>query len=227
MSLILALDTATSRCGCALMAGQHVLARVGADIGKGHAEVLMGQIEDLFDAAGVAVGDVTRIGVSCGPGSFTGIRVGVAVARGLALALAVPALGISRFAATDHLVRRVSPGNASTIVLPAFGDVLYAQHFDAEGRPMGEAFQATMMAMVAALPDGHVLSGTAAADMTQAIAAGTGRLPRIVEVDPRDEIDAIAALARDAVEGRFMPPVPLYLRAPDAKPQTNFALPRR
>ncbi len=96
--LLLAIDTAGPACAVALLRGEdgtaEILARSSEAIGNGHAERLMPMIEAALAEAGVAFADLDRIAVTTGPGSFTGVRVGVAAARGLALALDIPAVGI-------------------------------------------------------------------------------------------------------------------------------------
>lgn len=102
---ILALDTASSWCAAAVYESgcdlghdsgtAAVLAEVSENIGKGHAEVLMGYIERVITQSGIAMSDLDRVAVNVGPGSFTGVRIGVSAARGFALALDRPAIGIS------------------------------------------------------------------------------------------------------------------------------------
>jgi tRNA threonylcarbamoyladenosine biosynthesis protein TsaB len=94
--LTLAIDCSARFCAVALHdAGEgRIVASASPDIGRGHAEKLPAVLEEVLADAGVDLSQVGRIGVTIGPGSFAGIRVGVAFARGLALALDVPALGV-------------------------------------------------------------------------------------------------------------------------------------
>ncbi len=96
--IVLALDTAGVDCAAALYDSEtgRVLAEVCETIGKGHAERLMAMIDEALAASGLALADLDRVAVTVGPGSFTGIRVGVAAARGLALALGIEAVGSPR-----------------------------------------------------------------------------------------------------------------------------------
>ncbi|WP_407049013.1 tRNA (adenosine(37)-N6)-threonylcarbamoyltransferase complex dimerization subunit type 1 TsaB [Methyloraptor flagellatus] len=98
--LVLALDTALDACACAVLDHGAALARVTAEtdvIGRGHAERLMDLIAATLDRAGVALTAIDRFAVSVGPGSFTGIRVGVAVARGFAVATGRPVSAFHRW----------------------------------------------------------------------------------------------------------------------------------
>ena len=84
------------------------LGRAVLDIGKGHAEILMDVIAEALGAAGIAFAGLGAVAVSVGPGSFTGVRVGVSAARGLALALKIPAVGVSTLEALAAETRVVS-----------------------------------------------------------------------------------------------------------------------
>src|SRR3990170_5661870 len=97
--IVLALDTALEACSVALGNGDRLLARRYEECGKAHAERLMPMIEAALGEASLDISAVTRIGVTVGPGSFTVLRTGLAAARGLALALSCPAIGITTCAA--------------------------------------------------------------------------------------------------------------------------------
>ena len=85
---VLALDTALAACSAAVLDSRHgILASVSLPMRRGHAEALLPTINHVMDDAGVAFSDLDRIAVTVGPGSFTGLRVGVSAARGIALAV--------------------------------------------------------------------------------------------------------------------------------------------
>src|SRR4051812_18694458 len=96
--LVLAIDTAGPDCAVALARFDadriEILARGAESIGRGHAERLLPIIESVLSQAGCSFHDLDRVAVTVGPGSFTGVRVGIAAARGLALALNIPAVGV-------------------------------------------------------------------------------------------------------------------------------------
>src|SRR5690606_8172147 len=107
---LLAIDTAANLCAACVydtQAGER--GRAVLDLGKGHAEHLMAVIEEALTAAGCAYTDLEAVAVSVGPGSFTGVRVGVSAARGLALALGIPAVGVSTLEALAAEARGDAP----------------------------------------------------------------------------------------------------------------------
>ncbi|MCP8897281.1 tRNA (adenosine(37)-N6)-threonylcarbamoyltransferase complex dimerization subunit type 1 TsaB [Shinella daejeonensis] len=213
--IVLAIDTAGAGCYAALYdsAEDRVLGVAGADIGRGHAERLMGIIDAALAAAGLVLADVGRIAVTVGPGSFTGIRVGVATARGLALALAVPAVGVSSLAA---LARERSGGRPLLAIMDAKRDEAYCQAFDAAGRPLGEP-------ELLPVGEAHARAWAFEGDVT-----GSGAPPAAGDAGDGNDTIPIATVARI---GAVLDPAvalarPLYLRGPDAKPQAGFALRR-
>ena len=93
--LVLAFDTSAAHCAAALLCGDQIVATRSEALARGQAERLFPMLEELLSESGRSWTDVTRIGVGVGPGNFTGIRISVAAARGLALSLGVPAIGVS------------------------------------------------------------------------------------------------------------------------------------
>ncbi|TGN47811.1 tRNA (adenosine(37)-N6)-threonylcarbamoyltransferase complex dimerization subunit type 1 TsaB, partial [Paracoccus liaowanqingii] len=92
--IVLGFDTSAAHCAAALLQGGALVAARHEDMAKGQAERLMPMLEELLVEAGLGWRDLDVIGVGTGPGNFTGIRVGVAAARGLAVALRIPAIGV-------------------------------------------------------------------------------------------------------------------------------------
>ncbi|MFC5584977.1 tRNA (adenosine(37)-N6)-threonylcarbamoyltransferase complex dimerization subunit type 1 TsaB [Nitratireductor kimnyeongensis] len=222
---ILAIDTAAALCAaCVLdtqtdeMLGRHVL-----DLGKGHAEHVMSVIEGALQAAGLGYDALGAVAVSVGPGSFTGVRVGVSAARGLALALKVPAIGISTLEALGAEARDTLPGRTVLVALGQRAPSLFAAGFDSEGRVLLEpqSQSAQWLAGWASI-ENAVVYGVAAELVAE---AGSPALD-IQTAGATADILTFARLAATK-EGSGEPPKPLYLRAPDAAPQQNFALPRR
>lgn len=223
---ILAIDTAAEWCAACLFddGSGRVLGAEARDIGKGHAEALMGVIGAALDQAGASFRDVDAIAVAVGPGSFTGVRIGVATARGLALALKVPATGVGTLEALAFEAGPLARGRPVLAVLDARREEFYAALYGPDGD-------------VHAAPAILDLSGVAAlAGLMKPLIVGSGarQAAEAAGLDP----DAIAladrrtatieSFARLAARKGFGGgrPTPLYLRGPDARPQDGFALPR-
>ncbi|MEM6759301.1 MAG: tRNA (adenosine(37)-N6)-threonylcarbamoyltransferase complex dimerization subunit type 1 TsaB [Pseudomonadota bacterium] len=101
--LVLGFDTSGAYCAAAIVRGDQVIAAHAEDMARGQAERLVPLLEELLAQAGVTWQELSALAVGIGPGNFTGIRIGVATARGLALGLACPAIGVSGFAARRFL----------------------------------------------------------------------------------------------------------------------------
>jgi tRNA threonylcarbamoyl adenosine modification protein YeaZ len=121
-ALVLGFDTSAAHCAAALLSGDTVLVSRAEEMGRGQAERLMPLLEDLLAEAGAAWRDLDRLGVGIGPGNFTGIRISVAAARGLSMALEIPAVGVSGF---DVIAHAHVPGHVPA--LPAPRDQLYVR----------------------------------------------------------------------------------------------------
>ena len=104
---VLGFDTSGGYCAAALVSGREVLTFKTELMARGQAERLMGLLQDVLDEAGQDWGALDRIGVGIGPGNFTGIRISVAAARGLALGLGIPAIGVTSF---DAILQAGRPG---------------------------------------------------------------------------------------------------------------------
>lgn len=217
--IILALDTAGVDCAAALYdSGRNTMLGEASDmIGKGHAEHLMGIVDRAMDKAGLALSAVDRIAVTIGPGSFTGIRVGVAAARGFALSLGVPAVGITTLAVMAEAQRQKTPGRPVLTAMDAKRNEIYLQAFNADGEPLDEARAVTVeeAQTVAAAFDGEITGSATPLLKPDAIGDHANHFP----------ISLVARLGADA-DPSAGKPKPLYLRGPDAKPQAGFAIAR-
>ena len=220
---ILAIDTAANLCAACIFdteAGE--LGRAVLDLGKGHAEHLMSTIDEALTAAGTNYTGLDLVAVSVGPGSFTGIRVGVAAARGLALSLDIPSVGVTTLDAMAEEARRNFAGKAVLSAIDARRDQLYVAIFDDAGQcSFGPAIATLEDAAAMLLPD-MVLTGSAA----EMIAEQAGGNAVIAGTSPTADISIYAALAAE-MDPTSGPPRPLYLRGADAKPQQGFAVERR
>jgi tRNA threonylcarbamoyl adenosine modification protein YeaZ len=219
---VLAIDTALAACAVAARARDGGLTVDEAIIGVGHAEHLIPQIDAVLGQAGLAPADLGRVVAVVGPGSFTGIRAGLAAARGLGLALGIPVVGVTTLEALAAEARDLAPGRAVVAVLDARRDEVYAQAFTADGAPASPPALLTRAA-AAKLAAGHdaVLIGSGAALVAE-------HLPdaKIAGPQPQAAITTILAIgAARAVPDR--PPGPLYIRGADAKVPQNAAIARR
>ena len=135
---LLAIDTALEACsvGVAAAGGAPVLR--SEIIGRGHAERLFGMVSSAMAEAGVAFPALDRIAVTTGPGSFTGIRVGIAAARGLALVVGCPVIGIGTLPLVAAAARDGHGPRPVLAVLDAKRDEVYAQAFDPAGVPLSD-----------------------------------------------------------------------------------------
>ena len=212
---VLAIDTTGPACSIALAdfgEGENVLGAIVEPMQRGHAEALVPMIDRLFRETGVPAASVERIAVTVGPGSFTGLRVGVSAARALALALGVPAVGVSVFEAIRE--RLGVPGTALAIALDARRDEIYLQSFDSGGQA-GTPVVVTAQEAAAMIPPGARVVGTAAALL------GHEAGPDVFLLDP-----VAVARAGSRLDPAGFPPHPLYLRKPDAKPQAHASVAR-
>lgn len=124
----LAFDTSAAHVAAALFLGGQLVGKTVEAMAKGQAESLFPILEKLLHENGIGFGDLTRIGVGVGPGNFTGIRISVAAARGLALSLNIPAIGVNNFEATA-----LGHARPVTVEISAPRDNAYFQTLTAAG----------------------------------------------------------------------------------------------
>lgn len=202
--MILAFDTCLTACSAAILDGETVLGARSEAMPRGHQERLAPLVRELMAEAGVGFPDLTRVGVTIGPGSFTGLRVGLAFAKGLSAALGIPAVGVGSLEALAQpykgRVFAVLDAKRGQVYLQAFADGAAVSAPDA--LPIETA--AARLAELA--PD--ILVGTGAALLAEMRPSA-----QAIAVDHADPA-AIAALGASRSP---TPPRPLYLRAPDAK----------
>lgn len=197
---ILAFDTSAAHCAAALLHGGTIVTRTD-EMAKGQAEHLMPMLEEMLAEANLSWADLDGIGVGIGPGNFTGIRISVAAARGLALGLGKKAIGVSTLDALSFNLPGVitclkAPRNRAYVQMNGVAalcditkDDLPKLHPQAETSVVGDA--ATDVAHVLGLP----------------------------VLQPRHSvIEAIARIAALGLQSATKPPAPLYLREADAAP---------
>jgi tRNA threonylcarbamoyladenosine biosynthesis protein TsaB len=224
---VLAIDTALEACAAGVfdLEGRDPLASESRPMGRGHAEALMPLLARVMDAAGVDFSELDRIAVTVGPGSFTGLRVGIAAARGLALATGKPAVGVSTLAA--QAAPHCTGDETRTVVaaIDAHHDLVYVQIFGSDRRELVAPALLASAEAVRAIPPGQaILVGSGAALLAAQWPATLA--PPIIDARRFPELTWIARLGAAADAARAVPK-PLYLRAADARPQDAARLPRR
>ena len=221
--LILAIDTALDACAAAVLdtdAGR-IIAQESLPMKRGHAEALMPLIARVMKASGVAFAALDRIAVTTGPGSFTGLRVGLSAARGIALAASKPVVGLTTLTAYaapligensehpiiaaidarhDHVYFQVVSGNGGSLVKPRVASIAEALESARFGTPLlvGNAARILADRWPADAPPPFQVDAQAAPDITWVAWVGA------------------------AVSPETAPARPYYLRAPDAKPPKDL-----
>lgn len=214
--LTLALDTANDRLAVALAGDGRTIARSEA-ITRGHAERLFPLVDELLAAADAEIDQVTRIAVNVGPGSFTGIRIAVAAARGLGLALGIPVVGIDALRLIAASLGEPAQGPILSAIDARRGEI-YAALYGPKGDVLEAPFVADAENVLARIGDqAAILAGSGAAILAHQAAISGRRVPPVDAMTATDPL-ALARLGSLADPALALPR-PLYLRAPDAKPQ--------
>jgi len=225
---VLAIDTALAACSAAVFDTAHggVIAGESLPMTRGHAEVLLPLLQRVMDQADVAYSDIDRIAVTTGPGSFTGLRVGIAAARGIALAANKPIVGLTTLSAYAAPHMAVDDRFMVVAAIDARHAHVYLQVFSPGGRTFTAPRLVTLReAVQAAAAAPACIVGSAAQTVADALSE-TGALPVIVDGRPAPDIAWVARMGAVVPQDQS-PPKPQYLRAPDAQPQHAAQLPRR
>lgn len=198
--MLLIIDTATAACSAALAEGERLLGERHEIVGRGHAETVMAMIADLLGPR-----RPSAILVDCGPGSFTGLRVGLAAAHGLAIGWQVPIAGYSSLAA---IAAEAGPGRKLAIALAGGHGQVFVQSYGQDPLAALDALRSLPPSEAAAVIDAPLVLGSGAQALVSARGWGEAidRLPRA----------ACARLLPPPL--RSLPARPIYGRAPDAKP---------
>ncbi len=209
---VLVIDTALGACTVAVFDEDRPLAVRHELMSKGHSERLGGLARDVMAEAGLGFEGLDRIGVTVGPGSFTGLRVGLAFAQGLGEALDRPVVGISTL---EALARSLDLDEESRIAaaIDARRGQVYLQTFGAVGTERPQALDVKAALAVLSQTDGWIVVGTGA----EVLGLAASDAERVV--NPSPQALAVLTIAADPEQS---PPRPLYLRAPDATPPTRL-----
>lgn len=197
----LAIECASEACSVALFDDGRLVAHAHRLQGRGHAESLIPMIADLPDK-----GRADRILVSRGPGSFTGVRIGIAAARALGIAWQAEVLGYPTLALVAAIARAKFPDQPVSIAMRGGHGEVFVQNFDAAGMPQGEAV--SLAPDPAALFCQHgVIAGTMAQEIVSLKGAG---LAEVIHPDARNVLELPSALVAPDT-------APVYGRGPDAR----------
>lgn len=225
--LVLALDTTTREGSCALVRDGRVLREQGSDATKPQASRLPGDLAALLEHQGLTLAEIDVYAVSTGPGSFTGLRVGIATMQGLAFAAGKPLIGISALDALHEYARvHVQVHRAGAAAVPtrvatwvdAWRGEIYAALYE-DGREVeapSVAHPAELLPLLAGRPT--LFIGDAAATHAAAIGAALGGQATIADPVAPLLAGTIARLATNAALAGALPPPhairPLYVRRP-------------
>jgi len=195
----LAIDTAAPRLNLALLRADGVVDTLVEEIAKGHAEILFDRLARLLDRNGLDYAAIERVAVTTGPGSFTGLRIGLSAARGLGVALKLPVLGIPSLLA----VSLSATSGPVAVLIDARREEAYFERFATPGVVTDGPRLLPMVQARAAIPAGAT----------------------VIE----DYVVDIGAMARfaAAADPALYPPHATYVRDADAKPQDAARIPRR
>lgn len=229
--IALTFDTSAHLCAAALYDGteDRIIAETSQDIGRGHAERLFVMLGELLAAARITYGDIGRICCAAGPGSFTGVRVGLASAKGLGLGLRVPVFGLNNLEALKEFAAESGqpPDRGPVLVaVNARRDAAYCQYFAEPDRelPAGAFLFEHGGGRLPGSPFSREVALCGSAAVRLAGEHGLdGPLLHELATAPVGTLARLAAKNRDSL----LPPEPIYLRAADAKPQSGFAVARQ
>lgn len=240
--ILLAIETAGSRCSAAVARAGRVLAAESRSLRHGHGEVLMPMVDRVMTEAALSPRDLDIVAAAIGPGGFTGIRVGLAAARGIALATGARLIGVSGFAAVAHGLGGerglgAATGASLLVALDSRREDLYVQLLALNDKaPLAQPWAAlpddlrrlvgeARVSMPPLLIVGPLLIAGDAADAAAAALQGCIAVD-VVPDSPPDAIGVVAAALQQARSAPADAPVrPLYLRAPDVTLPKPRAIP--
>ncbi len=225
---VLAIDTALGACSaCVVERGAaEAIASETIYMERGHAEELVPLIDRVIARVDTRFEGIDRVVVTIGPGSFTGLRIGLSAARAIALGLEVPVVGVSTLSALIAPALTTEAGRVIAAAIDARHGNVYVQAVAPGGRPLMAPRVATIRDAVRALGSGGISLVGPAAPVVASDAFALGLDARVVDAAPAPDIAWVARLGI-AADPADAPARPLYLRPADAKPQDNGRLPRQ
>jgi len=225
---VLAVDTALGACSAILFDANlnQTIAIETVAMNRGHAEALLPMVDRVMQSAGLDFEELDRFVTTVGPGSFTGLRVGIAAARGLALASGKPAIGVSTLDALAAPFVTETETVPIVVAIDARHGNFYLQMVGAGGRKLVTPRVATLAEAIRAAAIGLVRIIGSGADLIASQWPPDLPAPLLVDARAAPDIAWVARLGA-MTDASTSPPKPLYLRPPDARPQDAHRLPRR
>ena len=228
---ILALDTSLGACSAALLrtfGAEQTIFHRQQTMTRGHAEALMPMVAEVMGEGGVAPTDLDVIAATTGPGSFTGVRIAIAAARGLALVTRAKLFGTDSLTVMAKVARATEAFGKEpfAVAIDARRSMLYVGLYDGEARKLQGPLLLTPDEVASRLPATLRRAVGSGGDILAQAAARRGLNvdASLVELQPDAATLAAIALESGEISATLRP---LYLRPPDAKPQTHVAAARR
>jgi len=224
---VLAIDTSLPAVSICIYDGdaQQAVVRETLPMQKGHAEALMPMIERLAARSPGGLGSLDRVAVTVGPGSFTGIRIGVAAARGIALACGIEAVGVSTLAALATPLLFADDERIVVAAIDALHGNVYLSAYGCSGRVLSSPRLISLSDACRLLAAGKVIAVGGGADALRDAARKSGQEILVAEREPWPDIVAVAKLGAIA-DPQTAPARPVYLKAPDVTLSGRLPLPR-
>lgn len=219
MTRILAIDSACSSCSVAVLDNGAIRASAFEEMARGQAARLVPMIDDVLARAGFRAMEMDAFAVTVGPGAFTGIRIGLATARGLGLASGAPVVGITT---TEAIAAAAgNEGQPTLAVVETKRADIYAQYFSADGSsapvacPLDHLPALVGGKSVLLCGDGHLRA--------RPVLEAAGIECRMHDGPGQPQAEWVARLAQGRIDDEGaavfdVPPAPLYLRPPDVSP---------
>jgi len=219
---ILALDSSGAACSVAVWRRNGVVARRYQAMMRGHAEALMPMLVETMAEAGESLRALSAVGVTVGPGAFTGIRIGLAAARGIGLATGTPVVGITTFAAVAEAVSKTELiGHRLLVILDSKRGDVFVQEFTADRGLVGSPEILPPDRVRQRLASGaFILAGDGLGIVRPHLDGADFAVSYSSADGPVDAANVARVAARSVAQRTGLPPAPLYLRTPEVRPSS-------
>lgn len=219
---VLALDTCADQCAAAILTDSGAVFCHSKEMTRGHAEAIPAIVASVLEQASLAYGNLTQLVVTVGPGSFSGVRVGLSLARGLAVVLEIPVLGISSLQAIAESQAKSSVPRGSLVAIDARRGEVYFQAFNADKKalcqpmalPVEAAYDSVCEMIDTSITDYRLIGGGA-----ELLARSNPEFEAILDRDAatQPDLEHLCRLSVDLDPACYIAK-PIYVRPPDAKP---------